>query len=188
MTPAKYNREGIPGLLKAVNAKRGVEVGVYEGRFSKMLLDRLDLDKLHSIDPWLDANGDFDDEVYQVAVASLKPYSDTCDIIIDSSPRAAGKFEDASLDFVYIDGEHSYEATLADMRAWVSKIKPGGVLCGHDYSNVGNSICKKFVKEEGQQIQREVKKAVHTFIEEEPDKVYTLNLVMESCKSWWFFV
>ena len=41
-------------------------------------------------------------------------------------------FEDASLDFVFIDGDHSYDQVLADMRAWLPKVKDGGWLGGHD--------------------------------------------------------
>ncbi len=37
------------------------------------------------------------------------------------------------LDFVYIDGDHSYEGVLADIDAWWPLIRSGGFLCGHDW-------------------------------------------------------
>lgn len=40
---------------------------------------------------------------------------------------------DGTMDFVYIDGDHSYEACLADIRAWLPKLRPGAFLGGHDY-------------------------------------------------------
>lgn len=49
------------------------------------------------------------------------------------SVMAAGAYPDGSLDFVWIDGDHRYDAVLADLRAWWPKVKPGGVLAGHDY-------------------------------------------------------
>jgi len=39
------------------------------------------------------------------------------------------------VDFVYIDGNHSYRAVAEDIRAWWPKIRPGGVLGGHDFYN-----------------------------------------------------
>ena len=49
-----------------------------------------------------------------------------------TSIAAAATFADATLDFVFIDADHSYEAAKADIAAWKSKVKPGGILCGHD--------------------------------------------------------
>jgi hypothetical protein len=41
----------------------------------------------------------------------------------------------AQVDFVYIDGNHNYRAVTEDIRAWWPKIRPGGVLGGHDFYN-----------------------------------------------------
>ncbi len=51
----------------------------------------------------------------------------------ETSLRAAGHFEEASLNFVFIDADHSYESVNADIEAWLPKVKPGGILAGHDY-------------------------------------------------------
>ena len=37
------------------------------------------------------------------------------------------------LDWIYIDGDHSYKAALSDLNAAWPVLKPGGVLCGDDY-------------------------------------------------------
>jgi hypothetical protein len=42
-------------------------------------------------------------------------------------------FEDNSLDFVYIDANHTYEGVKEDIKYWYPKVKPGGLLLGHDY-------------------------------------------------------
>ena len=52
------------------------------------------------------------------------------------SVEAASKFEDNSLDFVYIDADHAYDACQKDMDAWWPKVKKGGWMCGHDYENL----------------------------------------------------
>lgn len=48
------------------------------------------------------------------------------------STAAAETFDNRSLDFVFIDADHSYEAVKADIAAWRPKVRPGGILCGHD--------------------------------------------------------
>lgn len=51
------------------------------------------------------------------------------------SDKAAERYADASLDFVFIDAGHSYENAIADIRAWLPKIKSGGTIAGHDYNS-----------------------------------------------------
>jgi hypothetical protein len=50
-----------------------------------------------------------------------------------SSLDAVKKFRDESLDFVFIDASHEYEDVKKDIEAWLPKVKPGGILAGHDY-------------------------------------------------------
>jgi len=52
-----------------------------------------------------------------------------------SSIRAAELYADQSLDFVFIDAAHDYASVKADVLAWLPKVKAGGTLAGHDYSN-----------------------------------------------------
>jgi glycosyltransferase involved in cell wall biosynthesis len=53
--------------------------------------------------------------------------------ILTDSVRASRLFPDEGVDFAFIDGDHSYESVTADLAAWWPKIRPGGVLAGHDY-------------------------------------------------------
>lgn len=50
-----------------------------------------------------------------------------------SSVDASKMFRDKSLSFVFIDADHLYPAISADIAAWRGKVKPGGILAGHDY-------------------------------------------------------
>jgi len=45
----------------------------------------------------------------------------------------AKDFADGSLDLVFIDADHSEESVLRDLQAWLPKLRPGGILSGHDY-------------------------------------------------------
>jgi predicted O-methyltransferase YrrM len=58
-------------------------------------------------------------------------------LVVAGSVEAAALFASSSLDFVFIDGDHSCAAVLADIAAWLPKIKPGGLLAGHDYKMTG---------------------------------------------------
>jgi hypothetical protein len=51
------------------------------------------------------------------------------------SEKAATLFEDGTLDFVYVDADHGYEAVRRDLASWFPKVKRCGIFAGHDYVN-----------------------------------------------------
>jgi predicted O-methyltransferase YrrM len=53
--------------------------------------------------------------------------------IFTTSINASRLFQPESVDFCFIDGDHQYASVMADLQAWWPRIKPGGVLAGHDY-------------------------------------------------------
>ncbi len=71
------------------------------------------------------------------------------------SAETAKKFDDNSLDAVYIDAGHDYQEVLGDIVAWLPKVKPGGVLCGDDYGidfkGVTEAVNQTFGKEKVRQ-------------------------------------
>ncbi len=60
-------------------------------------------------------------------------------VIVHAKPSvlAAEDFEDASCDAIFIDGDHQEAAVTSDIEAWLPKVKPGGMLCGHDIDEPG---------------------------------------------------
>ena len=56
-------------------------------------------------------------------------------IVRDYSVNAAKMFDNEYFDFVYLDGDHGYEAVLKDLEVWYPKLKKYGVMCGDDYGH-----------------------------------------------------
>ena len=62
----------------------------------------------------------------------------------ERSVQAAKMFDDGSLDFVYLDGNHAPEAIREDMAAWLPKVKKGGIFCGDDFQ--APAVCRTVAK------------------------------------------
>lgn len=75
-----------------------------------------------------------DGTLYEEFTRNLEPVAGRYEALRLPSLEAAKSFGDASLDAVFIDAAHEYAAVAADLEAWHPKVKPGGWVCGHDYS------------------------------------------------------
>ena len=138
-------RENLPFLLNKLGLNgNGAEIGVQRGDFSRHLLEHWNGKKLFLIDFWRHdesyqdiGNGDHNVQLDCMAHTFMKvyPYKERAVIIRELSVPAANLIQDGSLDFVYLDADHSYMAAKADIAAWAPKVKKGGVLSGHDYLN-----------------------------------------------------
>ena len=60
-------------------------------------------------------------------------FADHVVVLHDRSTAAARSFADASLDFVFLDADHGYEAVCQDLEAWYGKLKPGRLIAGDDW-------------------------------------------------------
>ena len=117
-----------------------VEVGVCEGDYAAVLAESR-FEKLFLVDPWkymenyidIANSQDFIQEERYQKVKRRFIDDKRITLIRQTSLDAVKPFEDNQLDFVYLDGDHSYEAARDDINAWYKKIKSGGCLAGHDY-------------------------------------------------------
>lgn len=132
-------RVGLIDLFKEKKFTFGVEVGTDRGGYAKDILDRMDIVDLYTLDPWIPYNegNEVKDvikmmEIEKEARETLSKYPN-CFIIKDTSMNAVTLFEDESIDFVFIDGNHEYEYVYEDIVEWTKKVKKGGIIAGHDY-------------------------------------------------------
>jgi len=75
------------------------------------------------------------DTLYDEFICNIEPVKHIVTPVHMDSVSAASTYQNGSLDFVFIDGAHNYNAIRADIDAWLPKVKPGGYIGGHDYGN-----------------------------------------------------
>lgn len=127
-----------------------VEVGVFLGRSALALADNSDWESvIYCVDPYTNYSdegvekaieGGAWDDVYEQAKSNLYfPYGnlESANRVVffrEHSHRAALRFHDCAIDMLFIDGDHSYLSVFNDIAYWERTIKPGGLICGHDYN------------------------------------------------------
>lgn len=131
-------------LFAELKCKRGVEIGTDQGEYAEVLLQTIPNLELICADPWKaeayvkgeqpESREDqtFFDKRYEETKERLKNYPNV-DIWRCTSMQALEGVIDGSLDFVYIDGNHDFLNVTLDIHHWLKKLKPGGILAGHDY-------------------------------------------------------
>jgi len=130
----------------------GAEVGVLRGELSQYLLNKFPSLFLYMIDFYYPefTNGSWEQEKINVALCEAHTrtveYWERKFLMISDSSIAAQHIPDASLDFVYIDAGHSAADVWKDLNNWYPKVKPGGLVSGHDYNGVGDRKGKFQVK------------------------------------------
>ncbi|CAE8711594.1 unnamed protein product [Polarella glacialis] len=108
-----------------------VEIGVAHGCNSACLLESVPDLMLTSIDPF--STPPFEEGAFVNISRRLARYGTRSKLVKDFSTQAVEGHTQA-LDLLFIDGDHSYEGALADLRLWSPHVRPGGLVAGHDYS------------------------------------------------------
>ncbi len=122
-------------LLKLL-PKGGVvaELGVNKGGFSADILEHTAPEKLHLIDMWGSKRYNQDIRKSVESRFANELASGKVEINLGLSTGVVNDFKEAYFDWIYIDTDHSYQTTKAELEMYASKMKPGGIMAGHDYT------------------------------------------------------
>ena len=136
-----------------------MEIGVFKGYLIKAILKRYhdNISEYWGVDPWVPMHSQWRrDSVrpevwnkHYFYVARLMRFFPKLHIIRSTSAQAAPLFPEGYFDLVFIDGCHFYKEVLDDIKNYLPLVRKGGILSGHDYTNIKGEI--------------EVKKAVDEF-------------------------
>lgn len=136
-------------IIHKNNFHIGAEVGCDKGNTTWRLLDGCPDLLLYAVDLW-----DYDDKYFSKDSQKIykewnfkerkdefdrqtDPYKDRLIVLQGESKDMAKRVDDNSLDFVFIDADHSYGSVRADINRWTPKLKKKGILSGHDINIPG---------------------------------------------------
>jgi len=122
----RLDRKRLVQLFGQWGLTKGAEIGVDGGTFSKYMFDHIPGLELIGVDPWARDRGK-----RQQAWRTLKHLKWTRYHM--ASEEAYREVPDFSLDFIYIDGDHRFDFVMLDLILWGRKVRPGGIVAGHDY-------------------------------------------------------
>lgn len=121
------------------------EIGVALAINSESILLMLNVKQMYLIDPYTTYTIPYrwrkktipeslQKERLLLAQERLQRWTSKCTWLLEPSADAASKIPDNHLDFIYIDGKHSYQAIHQDLSLYYPKMKKGGILAGHDFT------------------------------------------------------
>jgi len=123
-----------------------VELGVLHGKSLAYLtvecINAGKNNKIYGVDTF-----DWGANQWEKVHRNLRPIEGRFDLISRPSHLAAKLFADNSVDFLFIDANHSYECVRADIDAWLPKMRFGSWICGHDYDKDSFPGCVQAVWE-----------------------------------------
>lgn len=130
------SRETLAELFYDLGYTQGAEIGVRSGYYSKTLMSKNPNLTLRCVDPWTPylRVGQSTQEVYLRRFREkMSVYGDRVIEMRMTSMAAFMQIQDESLDFVYIDAVHEFDHCMMDIIMWSRKVRPGGIVSGHDY-------------------------------------------------------
>lgn len=121
-----------------------VEVGSWKGRSTSFIgpVCNANGTRLVCVDHWRGSNDVLADryaaalaveDVEQTFRRNMAALGIAVEVIAEPSAVAASSFEPHSVDRVFIDAGHDKESVAEDLRVWGERLRPGGILAGHDY-------------------------------------------------------
>jgi len=133
-------------VSEAKDGNKIVEIGSWFGKSTNFLKNEIEksnkdiiLDVIDTFKGTLneelhqDLVKDYDNDIYQQFYNNVKPFG-KINIVKDTSHNASLLYKNGEIDFIMIDGDHSYEGVTSDINDFFYKVKPGGIISGDDYN------------------------------------------------------
>ena len=154
----KLHHKSIRSLIAryASQPTTGAEIGVYLGQTTGIIHSHWPKCRMLLVDPWqavVDGDSYYSgggkmawqsqaewDDIYNQAMMNIAMSNGPSLVWRMTSAEAAAHVPDKSLDFVFIDADHTYEGTLRDIALWLPKCRK--LLMGHDYNSIKESRYK----------------------------------------------
>jgi len=122
-------------LLKALPSHGVVaELGVNRGDFSREIIAVSAPSKLHLVDIWGDSKDDREKQKTVEGIIEKMPAESAGRIHLGFSTEVGKGFDDGYFDWIYIDTDHTYRTTIAELELYKTKVTEGGIIAGHDYA------------------------------------------------------
>lgn len=124
-----WTQQLVAALAAAIGAKRVLETGTFLGHTTLWVAETLQHAEITTID-----NDARRLELAQRMYAEHASESNHCNVqwLLGDAIEHLASLPDASLDFVFLDDDHTYEHVAEEVRLALRKVRPGGIICGHD--------------------------------------------------------
>jgi len=144
-------------IEKLGNIDKAVEIGQRVGNNAEIMLKETDIKELYLVDPYLPyiddskeqslvINQELQNKFKKGMLHRLCHFGDRISILNTTSQKASTLFDDKTFDYIYIDGDHSYEQALNDIKVWFPKVKDNGIVAGHDFKESFPGVVKAVVE------------------------------------------
>lgn len=130
----------MPYLKRAQGELIGIEIGVLKAENIYTILENCpNVKTIYGIDPFKE-HMDYETkrtkehmkEYEKITLENLSEFEGRYSIVKQSSKNAASQFDNESIDFILLDGDHSYKGIKSDLEAYYPKLKKGGHMFVHD--------------------------------------------------------
>jgi hypothetical protein len=131
-------------LLRIVAPRHVAEVGVYRGDFAARLLDAVEgIRRYYLIDPWrhledwnkpANKADDVFERYYRETLDKTAAHEDRRVVLRGRTTEVADQIADGSLDFAYVDGDHTLRGITIDLHRIYPKVRDGGLIGGDDFT------------------------------------------------------
>jgi len=130
-------RRVLARALNDLGVQSGIEIGTCKGESALEWCQAIPGLRLTCVDPYVPYNANARqeslDQWHQEAQQRIRESGHKIDLWRTNSRDAVSRFEDASVDFLYIDGDHAFDVVMMDLLQYAPKVRRGGVIALHDY-------------------------------------------------------